>query len=50
MFETYSEMGIDQIQITDVVNGALSFLCVALGGTIVGKKHVTVKEEKSFCL
>lgn len=37
MFETYSEMGIDQIQVTDVVNGVLSFLCVALGGTIVGR-------------
>lgn len=36
MFETYSEMGIDAIKVTDVVNGALSFLCVALGGVIIG--------------
>lgn len=40
MFETYSEMGIDQIQVTDVVNGVLSFLCVALGGTIVGRSLI----------
>lgn len=38
MFETYNEMGLDQIQVTDVVNGMLSFLCVALGGIFVGEK------------
>lgn len=36
MFETYNEMGAQNIQITDVVNGALSFLCVAFGGVFVG--------------
>jgi solute carrier family 9 (sodium/hydrogen exchanger), member 3 len=36
MFETYSEMGMDNIVITDYVNGFLSFLCVALGGVFVG--------------
>jgi solute carrier family 9 (sodium/hydrogen exchanger), member 3 len=36
MFETYNEMGASNIQITDVVNGALSFLCVALGGIAIG--------------
>ncbi|XP_070491911.1 sodium/hydrogen exchanger 3 isoform X2 [Chironomus tepperi] len=36
MFETYNEMGASNIQITDVVNGALSFLCVAVGGVVVG--------------
>lgn len=37
MFETYSEMGLDKIEVTDVVNGILSFLCVALGGVFVGE-------------
>lgn len=37
MFETYNEMGASNIQVTDVVNGALSFLCVAVGGVVVGK-------------
>lgn len=36
MFETYSEMGLSNIEITDYVNGFLSFLCVALGGVFVG--------------
>ena len=36
MFEKYSEMGISNIEITDYVNGFLSFLCVALGGVFVG--------------
>jgi solute carrier family 9 (sodium/hydrogen exchanger), member 3 len=36
MFETYNEMGIDMIQVTDLVNGFLNFLCVALGGVFVG--------------
>lgn len=39
MFETYSEIGIDMIQVSDIVNGVLSFFMVALGGTIVGKHH-----------
>jgi solute carrier family 9 (sodium/hydrogen exchanger), member 3 len=38
MFETYNEMGLENIQVPDVVNGVLSFLCVALGGAIVGMK------------
>lgn len=37
MFETYGEMGLDKIEVRDIVNGTLSFLCVALGGVIVGK-------------
>lgn len=37
MFETYNEMGPSNIKVTDVVNGGLSFLCVALGGVFVGK-------------
>lgn len=37
MFETYNEIGIDKIIVTDLVNGVLSFLMVALGGTFVGK-------------
>lgn len=37
MFETYNEMGLENIQVTDVVNGMLSFLCVALGGVFVGE-------------
>lgn len=36
IFETYNEMGLDNIQIVDVVNGAVSFLFVAIGGTIIG--------------
>lgn len=36
MFETYGEMGISAIEVTDLVNGVLSFLMVALGGTFVG--------------
>jgi solute carrier family 9 (sodium/hydrogen exchanger), member 3 len=43
MFETYSEMGLDKIEVTDIVNGVLSFLMVALGGTFVG-----MWREKSF--
>lgn len=37
IFETYNEIGIENIQVVDVVNGALSFLCVAVGGVVVGK-------------
>lgn len=37
MFETYNEIGIDKIIVTDLVNGVLSFLMVALGGTFVGE-------------
>lgn len=36
MFEKYSEMGIENIEPTDVVNGLLSFFCVALGGVAIG--------------
>jgi solute carrier family 9 (sodium/hydrogen exchanger), member 3 len=36
MFETSSEMGMENIIVTDYVNGFLSFLCVALGGVFVG--------------
>jgi sodium/hydrogen exchanger-like protein 3 len=36
IFETYNEIGVNNIQVIDVVNGALSFACVAFGGVIVG--------------
>lgn len=36
IFETYNEMGIENIQVVDIVNGALSFACVAFGGVLVG--------------
>lgn len=36
IFETYNEIGVNEIQVVDVVNGALSFLCVAIGGTVIG--------------
>lgn len=38
--ETYNEIGIDMIQVSDLVNGVGSFFMVALGGTIVGKKNM----------
>lgn len=41
--ETYNEIGIDMIQVSDLVNGVGSFFMVALGGTIVGKKNMTLK-------
>lgn len=36
MFETYSVIGLDNIVVSDVVNGVMSFFMVALGGTFVG--------------
>ncbi|CAO1387646.1 unnamed protein product [Diamesa hyperborea] len=36
MFETYNEIGINSIQITDIVNGVASFFMVALGGVFIG--------------
>jgi solute carrier family 9 (sodium/hydrogen exchanger), member 3 len=36
MFETYNEMGMENIIPTDVINGILSFFCVALGGVGIG--------------
>lgn len=39
MFETYNEIGIDFIEVSDVVNGVASFFMVALGGTLIGKQH-----------
>jgi sodium/hydrogen exchanger-like protein 3 len=50
IFETYNEMGVDNIQVIDVVNGALSFLCVAIGGTVVGKQMKIYVDVKSFQL
>lgn len=41
IFETYNEIGVNNIEVVDVVNGALSFLCVAIGGTIIGKRKKT---------
>lgn len=40
--ETYNEIGIDMIQVSDLVNGVGSFFMVALGGTIVGKKIMNI--------
>lgn len=40
MFETYNEMGIHAIEAIDVVNGALSFVMVALGGVFIGEKKI----------
>lgn len=37
MFETYNEIGIDMIEVSDIANGVGSFFMVALGGTIVGE-------------
>lgn len=36
MFESYTEMGPDNILYTDVLSGLASFVVVALGGTIIG--------------
>lgn len=36
MFESYTEMGPDNILYTDVLAGLASFIVVALGGTIIG--------------
>jgi len=36
MFEAYVDIGVDNIQVNDVLKGFASFLVVALGGTIVG--------------
>lgn len=40
MFETYNEIGIDSIQITDLVNGVASFFMVALGGVFIGMDYL----------
>lgn len=45
MFEIYSEMGLDAIQVKDIVNGISSFFMVALGGTIIGKKCESIVHE-----
>jgi len=36
MFESYTEMGPDNILYTDILAGFASFFVVALGGTIIG--------------
>jgi len=36
IFEAYIDIGVDNIQVNDVLKGFASFLVVALGGTIVG--------------
>lgn len=36
MFEAYSEMGPSRIIYTDVLAGLVSFLVVAIGGTVIG--------------
>lgn len=40
MFETYNEIGINSIQITDIVNGVASFFMVALGGVFIGDIYI----------
>jgi len=36
MFESYVQIGEDNIVYTDVLKGFASFLVVALGGTVIG--------------
>jgi sodium/hydrogen exchanger-like protein 3 len=36
MFETYSEMGLENLQMIDYLIGFLSFFVVSLGGTLMG--------------
>lgn len=48
MFETYSEMGLAMIQAIDLINGLLSFLCVALGGVIVGMLIAALQANIGF--
>lgn len=36
MFDTFAEMGSENIQAVDIVLGATSFLVVALGGVLIG--------------
>lgn len=42
MFETYNEIGINSIQITDIVNGVASFFMVALGGVFIGDIYIKI--------
>lgn len=37
MFETYNEITLPLLQVTDLVNGVCSFFLVALGGVLIGK-------------
>jgi sodium/hydrogen exchanger-like protein 3 len=36
MFEAYVDIGVDNIQVNDVLKGFASFIVVAIGGTVVG--------------
>ena len=36
MFEAYVDIGVDNIEVKDVLSGLASFIVVALGGTVVG--------------
>lgn len=36
MFETYSEMGLENIELIDYFTGFLSFFVVSVGGTLMG--------------
>ncbi|XP_062707288.1 sodium/hydrogen exchanger 3 isoform X12 [Aedes albopictus] len=36
MFESYNEIGANNIEVVDIVSGVASFFVVALGGTIIG--------------
>lgn len=48
MFETYSGIGIDAIQATDIINGIGSFFLVALGGTIIGKRYKNNEDDSNI--
>ncbi len=36
MFETYTEIGVDNIESMDLVSGGLAFIVVGVGGTAIG--------------
>lgn len=37
MCESYSEVGAEKIGLPDLATGAFNFICVAVGGTVIGK-------------
>lgn len=36
LFESYTEMGLDNILYVDLISGLLNFFVVAIGGTVIG--------------
>lgn len=40
MSEKYSEIGVENLDVTHVVKGATKFFVVALGGTLIGKRKM----------